>query len=729
MLVETDRDKYCVRQIIDFYHRQNTDYADYFRSAWHFRYRTALGKPRATLADFAAEGKVSPKYLATIWSTLEGTKAEVGPLVRLQSMWRELPAPDGGHPEAARDGCERMRDYVIRLRKKVEPRFLNLVAGRVGVSAQPFLIWKNRQYATHRMTFDPAQLQVAGEAPPVRSKVPEPGVKDEFGPGRTQLIENIPGDPDLAVPAGQRTRYEAAFAAFCRVFPDRFTMEERGRNYFDTSKDRGRYLNAGFHSLMGYFRDDQPLYTLLLDDEQQAELDEMWQELEFVASSNIRMYTQFCANGSRQEGGPGEGDRAAAAGSMVEDVTSQARIEQRKAKYLARASGGDATAIQAIKDYFDWINERVRWVEKARIDAEPRHLDALLDFAARAYRRPLSREQKDDLLGYYRSCREKDGLSHEVAIRESIVGVLISPDLCYRIDLMGADEGIHPLSDYDLASRLSYFLWSSLPDAELLAHAAAGDLHEPGVIAAQSRRMLKDGRIRALAVEFGGNWLDFRRFEELATVDRGRFASFTNELRAAMYEEPIRFLVDIFRADRPVLDLLYAPDTFVNPVLARHYGMPVPGRRPDEWVRIEDARRVSARRPLADGRVPHQECPRLAHQSREARQLGREECPGRTHPPAAAGRPRAAARRGQAGLAAARPAGPPSRRRQLRRLPCAIRLARPGLRGIWTDRRTAGEGPGGPSGRCLRHVPGRKSGRRSRGLAAIYPRAPPGRFR
>src|SRR5277367_4313438 len=130
-----------------------------------------------------------------------------------------------------------------------------------------------------------------------------------------------------------------------------------------------------------------------------------------------------------------------------------------------------------------------------------------------------------------------------------------------------------------------------MPDDELLGHAAAGDLHQPKVIAAQARRMLKDGRIRALAVEFGGNWLDFRRFEELSTVDRGRFASFTNELRSSMYEEPIRFLVDVFRADRPVLDLLYAHDTCVNPVLARHYGMPVAGSRPDQWVRIEDARR------------------------------------------------------------------------------------------------------------------------------------------
>ena len=84
-----------------------------------------------------------------------------------------------------------------------------------------------------------------------------------------------------------------------------------------------------------------------------------------------------------------------------------------------------------------------------------------------------------------------------------------------------------------------------MPDAELLAHAAAGDLHRPEVLVAQARRMLRDDRVRGLATEFAGNWLDFRRFEEHNSVDRERFPSFTNELRQAMFEEPIRFFIDV----------------------------------------------------------------------------------------------------------------------------------------------------------------------------------------
>jgi len=136
---------------------------------------------------------------------------------------------------------------------------------------------------------------------------------------------------------------------------------------------------------------------------------------------------------------------------------------------------------------------------------------------------------------------------------------------------------------------LSYFLWSSMPDADLLARAAKGDLHQPEVLATQARRMLKDPRVRGLATEFGGHWLDFRRFEEHNAVDRERFSAFDNDLRLAMFEEPVQFMLDVFRENRSVLDFLYARHTFVNPALARHYGMPVPAVSHEQWSRVDDA--------------------------------------------------------------------------------------------------------------------------------------------
>jgi hypothetical protein len=590
MLVETDRDKFAVHQIIDFYHRQNIDYADYFQTAWRFRHRAALGQPNATLADLARQHRVSAKYLQTVWSTLESAE-EVGPLVKLQAMWRALPKPQPDQPNVARTGCEAMRSYIAKVRAKVEPRFINITAGPIGTAWQPLLIWKNTQYATHRRKFDPRQLQVEGEPPFNQANVVEPEWNNPFGPGKTILIENAPGDPDLLVPAGQRARYEAAWGRFCSVFPDMFYKESRGRNYFRTGKDEGRYLSAGFHNVMGYFRDDQPLYELLLDAKQQATLDSMWREMDFVASINIRTYVEFAKLGTRGTRDDFKDGEPEVKEIEVAQIVSEPKIRKLEADYLEVAKGGSDVAMKSVKDFFNTANSSIRWVQQARRDAEPSHLESLYDFAAGAYRRPLSPADRADLLSFYRDAQKRYGLDHEGAIRETIVMVLTSPKFSYRVDLVEARGAIQPLSDFDLASRLSYFLWSSMPDKELLQHAAAGNLRKPEVIKAQARRMLQDPRIRALAVEFGGNWLDFRDFEHIATVDRGRFPTFNDELRKAMFEEPIRFLLDVFQRNRSILDFLYARDTFVNPVLARHYGMTPVGSDETAWVHVPDADR------------------------------------------------------------------------------------------------------------------------------------------
>ncbi|MBL8293000.1 MAG: DUF1592 domain-containing protein, partial [Bryobacterales bacterium] len=272
----------------------------------------------------------------------------------------------------------------------------------------------------------------------------------------------------------------------------------------------------------------------------------------------------------------------------VEQIISEARIRKLEAEYLEVAKAGSDVAKQAIRDFFQTANDSIRWVQRARREAEPSHLQALLDFAGRAYRRPLQPADREDLLSFYREARERYALDHEGAMREAIVLVLTSPQFSYRVDLVESRGGVQPLSGFDLASRLSYFLWSSMPDEELLRHAAAGDLHRPEVIKAQARRMLQDARSRALAVEFGGNWLDFRDFEQIGTVDRERFPAFNDDVRAAMFEEPVRFLLDVFRRNRSILDFLYARDTFVNGALARHYGMPAPA---SDWVQVTDADR------------------------------------------------------------------------------------------------------------------------------------------
>ena len=595
MLAETDRDRYAVGQIIDFYKRQNTELSDYFQAAWRYKHRAAFGRPKATLAEIAVESGVSPKYLATVWRTLDGTKEAIGPIAKLQKMWHELPAPSSSSERQqiegeVKIGSDKMRDYVVQLRKKIAFKYTPIQAKGLGEASQPFLMWRNKQYALNRMSFNRAALQVESEealsvnnaSAQMRAPV------DQFEPVANQprAAKAAAGpDPDLHVPAGRREQYEAAFERFAAVFPDAFYISERGRYFPDNTRDTGRHLSAGFHNVMGYFRDDKPLYDLVLDEKGQKELDAMWQDLDFVALGLTRTFIQFFLNDSGQARGPRPPDK---------EITSEAVVKQVAEALRNRVlQANNPIALKAIDEHFTWVNANLRWVEKAKIEAEPTHLKALLDFAARAWRRPLTKAETGDLLGYYHTLREKDGLGHEDALRDSIVLVLMSPDFCYRVDQASAenraDNKAVPLSDYALASRLSYFLWSSIPDDELMAVAAKGELKRPEVLARQARRMLKDDRIRGLATEFGGNWLDFRRFEELNTVDRERFPMFDNDLRQAMYEEPIRFMLDVFREDRPVLDFLYANRTFVNPVLARHYGMSNVTGDKDKWVQVDDA--------------------------------------------------------------------------------------------------------------------------------------------
>jgi mono/diheme cytochrome c family protein len=561
-VTETDRDKYCVHRIIDFYKRHQVDYADYFMAAWRFQHRAELGNANTSLSDIAAEMRLSAKYLATIWSIVSDSQPQPGPLGEVFSLWSKLPAEIDKQADLRRD-CERLRDLVLSLRRKQAPPPAKMHVEHISDGSQPFVLWRNRQLAaSHRRSAE----------------------------------DVLPADASVEV--------RQAYKIFCRAFPDTFVVSDRGPYFDPKGAGQGRLLTAGFHLMQGYFRDDGPLYEMVLDDTGQHELDALWRELDFVTLVPLRQYKDFIFF-----------ERAEPPRYMLEakfdfalaadpDVVSEAKMERLREAYLAKAReiGAHDEALAAIDTYFTRMSAEIRWVEKARKDAEPSHLAELMGFTERAYRRPLSQAERDELLAFYRVLREQDQLGHEDALRDTIASVLLSPNFCYRFDLPSANgvvpaaqvasagEAARPLSPYELASRLSYFLWSSMPDAELLSHAAAGDLTRPEVLAAQTRRMLRDDRIRRLAVEFGGNWLDMRRFEEHNAVDRERFAGFTNELRQAMYEEPIRFFVDVAQSNRSLLDFLAADYTFVNPILAKHYGIPIPQIGPDEWIRIEGTR-------------------------------------------------------------------------------------------------------------------------------------------
>jgi hypothetical protein len=210
-----------------------------------------------------------------------------------------------------------------------------------------------------------------------------------------------------------------------------------------------------------------------------------------------------------------------------------------------------------------------------------RAYEVLRAFADRAYRRPVTHDELQRLLRFVEAA-QKDGAGGEKGIRLAMRAILVSPHFLFRVELPGP-EGGERVNDFELATRLSYFLWSSMPDEELFHHAARKTLRDRATLAAQVRRMLLDPRSRSLAVDFAGQWLQTRALAA-CTPDPACFPDFDEPLRAAMLRETELFVDAVVREDRSVLEMLDTDWTFVNERLARHYG--IPGIAGDEFRRV-----------------------------------------------------------------------------------------------------------------------------------------------
>ena len=210
----------------------------------------------------------------------------------------------------------------------------------------------------------------------------------------------------------------------------------------------------------------------------------------------------------------------------------------------------------------------------AGADETPCATEIVSRIARRAFRRPLTGGDVSMLLGFFEAGRAAGDF--DAGIEMALRRILVSPDFLFRreADPAGVAPGApYAVTNVELASRLSFFLWSSIPDEELLDAAERGRLRDPAVLGAQVRRMLADPRTRSLVDNFGGQWLYLRNIQ-LVTPDPQAFPDFDANLREAMGREMTLFLDSQIREDRSVLDLLNADYTFVNERLARHYDMP-----------------------------------------------------------------------------------------------------------------------------------------------------------
>jgi hypothetical protein len=212
-------------------------------------------------------------------------------------------------------------------------------------------------------------------------------------------------------------------------------------------------------------------------------------------------------------------------------------------------------------------------------DEDPCARKILSTLARRAFRRPVTDADLKPLVAFYRSGRRESDF--DAGVQTAIQAILISPDFLFRAeqDAPNTDQrraapgAVYQVSDYDLASRLSFFLWSSIPDDDLLALADQGKLHDPAVLRQQTRRMLNDTRAQALIGNFAGQWLYLRNLAAIKP-DPETFPEFDESLRRSLQQQTELFFESILREDRSVLDLLSANYTFLNQRLAEHYGVP-----------------------------------------------------------------------------------------------------------------------------------------------------------
>ncbi len=305
-------------------------------------------------------------------------------------------------------------------------------------------------------------------------------------------------------------------------------------------------------SLKMFHREDEPLERLFLNAEQKAKIDHLWNEHLFVSQ------------------------QAVAENAYLPQFIGYVTQDQPK----------------MLLDYFESqrpaFKKRADEFLKGAVIAEPRQLASLSDFASRAYRRPLQKKEEADLQDLYQKLRKK-GAPHDESLRGVLTRVLVGPAFLFRAEKAPAGVKAGPIDDWELATRLSYFLWSSAPDDELRGLAAAGKLRDPKVLADQTRRMLKDEKLRSLAIEFGTQWIHVREFDNLKEKNEKLFPTFNATLRKAIYEESILFFLDLFQSDRAVTQILDADHTFLDETLAKHYG--IPGVTGPQWRKVDGVRK------------------------------------------------------------------------------------------------------------------------------------------
>ncbi|MFN0085888.1 MAG: DUF1592 domain-containing protein [Blastocatellia bacterium] len=387
-------------------------------------------------------------------------------------------------------------------------------------------------------------------------------VDAEIGRDRDQVARILIADREDGRTRGQPTRAimgdmrSAGYKAFCAGVTEYASLIPPNSHGEPTPADKDpvpepfdNTYNVPEHDefvqKVKYHRDDRFVVDYLVDDATRARLDQAWMDL----------YASFEYHDN-----------------YLRLLASHFKVDL-KGGGIARMNRARMAALPAeMRKYAAALRAEYDAVQAAQAAARPRHLADCLEFASRAWRRPLTGKEKLGLRAFYGRALRADP-DHRKAVRAVLARILVAPQFLYRVEPAAEAAPTRPLTNWEMASRLSFFLWSSIPDDELRRAAGAGELTDPAGIVRQARRMLADAKARRLSTEFFGQWLGFYHFDQHAGVDTTRFTEFTDDVKEAMYDEAVSFFEHVIRQDRPVCEILFADYTFLNRDLARYYGV------------------------------------------------------------------------------------------------------------------------------------------------------------
>lgn len=368
------------------------------------------------------------------------------------------------------------------------------------------------------------------------------------GTSRGIPVRRLIGDPSTQ---GYR-RFKDGVLEFARILPPNAQGEATPADKDPVPDPFDSTYNVPEHddfvNRVKYIRDDRFLYNNILDDATRMRLDQAWNDL-FSSFEYHNNYLDILALHYKYD----------LKGTHIRDLNLASLPEEMR---------GFAAPIKA----------QYEAVVAAQAAARPKRVNGALDFAALAWRRPLTSEEKQDLRSFYDRMMSAEP-DHRKALRALVARILVSPSFLYRLEQTGVpaaasnNSAVKPLSQWETASRLSFFLWSSIPDAELRRAAAAGELATPEQIRKQVKRMLADAKARRLSTEFFGQWLGFYHFDQHRGVDTTRFPEFRDDVRSAMYDEAVSYFEYIVRNHRPAMEILTGDYTFLNKPLAAFYGV------------------------------------------------------------------------------------------------------------------------------------------------------------